>query len=96
MKLRILGRLVVSKKIDICQQGYIKEKLKYITCRIVLMIVNKIWNGIKTVVFSQVQFVLSICMHVVMFDGSFFITSKKERLLELFNKQWKVDYTMVK
>lgn len=60
------------------------------------MIVNKIWNGIKTVVFSQVQFVLSICMHVVMFDGSFFITSKKERLLELFNKQWKIDYTMVK
>jgi len=49
-----------------------------------LMIVNKLWNGIKTVVFCQVQFVLSICMHMVMFDSSFFITSKEERMLECF------------
>lgn len=46
------------------------------------MIVNKLWNRIKTVVFRQVQFVLSICMYVVMLDSSFFITSKEERMLE--------------
>lgn len=78
-----MGRIVLkanrhNREIDIHEHNANHEMMKRFTCWIVLMIMNKLRNWIKTVILSQVKLFFVVYIDMVVFNDSFFISGKNE------------------
>lgn len=65
-------------KVEICEDRTNHQPLSHVTCWVVLMIVNKFGDGTKTVILSQVKLIGIVYVDMIMFNGSFLLSEKKD------------------